>query len=126
MPRRTRAYAVALIAALVVFVAVSAAWIFSLRLGPQMGLEGGAMVVFVPAYLVLLTAVWLVVRAFARMCWTLTNLLAVTIIVPLVLVVSDCGPIACFVPGPRRMSGWFIVGGLPLIALAHHFVLERS
>jgi hypothetical protein len=75
---------------------------------------------------VLLTAVWLVVRAFARVRWTLTNLLAVTIIVPLVLVMSDCGPVACFVPGPHRMSGWFIVGGLPLIALAHHFVLEHS
>jgi len=126
MRRRARANILAPIAASVVFLIVSALWIVSLRLGPRMGLEGGAMVLFVPAYLVILTAVWFVVRAVARIRWRPTNILAVAIIVPLVLVISDCGPIACFVPGPHRMSGWFIVVGLPAIALTHHFVLNRS
>ena len=126
MRRRARANIFALTAAFVAFLAISALWIVDLRLGPTMGLEGGAMVLFVPAYLVILTAVWFVVRAVARVRWRLGNVLAVTIIVPLVLVMADCGPVACFVPGPHRMSGWFIVLGLPLIALAHHFVLDRS
>ncbi len=124
--RRTRAHFLGLIAAFAVFIAVSLLWIVTLRLGPKMGLEGGAMVLYVPAYLFILALVWFAVRYVARVRWRLTNVLAVTIVVPLVMVMADCGPIACFLPGPQRMSGWFVVVGLPLVALAHHFVLDRS
>jgi hypothetical protein len=36
-----------------------------------------------------------------------------------------CGPVACFVPGPGLYMGWFLVGGVALAGLAHHFVRER-
>ncbi len=126
MRARARAHTRALIAAFVTFLVVDALWVVTLRLGPRMGLEAGALVLFVPVYLFILGLVWFAVRYVARVRWRVTNVLAVTVIVPLVLVMADCGPIACFVPGPDQMSGWFVVVGLPLIALAHHFVLDRS
>jgi hypothetical protein len=40
-------------------------------------------------------------------------------------VIGYCGPVACFAPGPSRLMGWFVLGGVAIAALLHHLVLNR-
>lgn len=126
-PMRARLWA--LIAALAALVAVSALWIVHLRLGPRLdGFTGGPMVVFVPFFLLVATGLWLAVRAVlhGRVHWRALTVLAAAVALTLVLIVLYCGPAACFVPGPNRLLGWFVVGGAGLAALVHHLVLEAT
>jgi hypothetical protein len=128
MKRPARAHVLSLLAALVTIIAVSALWIVNLRMGPPLeAWTGGATVILIPLGLVILTAVWLVVRGLlhGRVHWRAVTVLAATILVPLAVVVVNCGPVACFVPGrPDYAAGWFIVGGVALTALVHHLVLN--
>jgi hypothetical protein len=130
MKRPARAHVFSLLAALATIVAVSALWIVNLRLGPPLeAWTGGATVILIPIGLVILTAGWLVVRGLlhGRVHWRAVTVLAVTILVPLAVVVVTCGPVACFEPGrPNYAAGWFVVGGVALTALVHHIVLNAT
>jgi hypothetical protein len=125
MKRPLRAHAYALIGALMVLVLVSALWIVNLRRGPALdGFTGGPMVIFVPFFLLIVTGLWLAVRAMlhGRVHWR-----GLTVVVAaLAPVILYCGPVACFAPGPNRLMGWFVVLGVALAALVHHIVLEAS
>lgn len=128
MRRSARAHIVALIAALGTIVAVSALWIVNLRMGPRLdGFTAGPMVVFVPFGIVLLTAFWLIARGLlhGRVRWRAATALAAAGALALVIVAGYCGPVACFMAGPNRLMGWFLVGGVALAALAHQLVLDR-
>ncbi|SDB13543.1 hypothetical protein SAMN02982931_01019 [Bauldia litoralis] len=118
----------ALAAALVVIIAVSALWIVNLRMGPPLeAFTGGAMVIYLPAMLLILTVLWVVLRAL----FVGGRALAVWMpfvggaVLALIVVVANCGPTRCFVPGNERLLGWFAVGGAGLAALTHHLVLRR-
>ena len=129
MRRPARAHVMAVNAALVAFVVVSALWIVNLRIGPSpKGLIAGATLAFVPFGLAILTPIWFLIRAatHGRLRWRVLTVLAVTIVVPLAIVTVYCGPTACFAPGPPHyLMGWFLIGGVALIALFHHLVLNR-
>ncbi len=128
MLRPVLAHISALAAALGVIVVVSALWIVNLRMGPKLdAFAAGPILVFLPAMLLGLTAIWVILRAiFARghglAAWMAFGGGAV---LGLIVVVGYCGPTACFVPGSERLMGWFAVGGTGLAALAHHLVLAR-
>ena len=126
MRRTARAHIAALVAAFLTILAVGALWIVNLRMGPKLGLEGGAMVVFLPLMLLLATALWLIVRGVlhGRVRWTAIKVVVASLALAYVVVAVDCGPIACFAPGPDRLLGWFLVGGVALTAFVHHMVLN--
>ncbi|MEX0852534.1 MAG: hypothetical protein WD036_04520 [Bauldia sp.] len=127
MKRTVGSHVVALIAALAVIVAVSAAWIVNLRMGPRLdGFTAGPMVIFVPFGILILTAVWLIVRGVlhGRVRWTAIKVGLASLGLATIGVAVGCGPIACFAPGPDRLMGWFLVGGVALTALVHHVVLN--
>ena len=119
--------ALALLATFLVIVAVSAAWIVNLRMGPPLeGLAAGATVLFVPMVIVVLTAGWLIVRGVlhGRVRWRAVTVLAVAVAVSFALIAVNCGPVACFRAGPPNyLAGWFTLVGVPLAALVHHVVL---
>jgi hypothetical protein len=120
------AHILALIAAFATIVAVSALWIVNLRLGPPLGgWVAGPMVIFVPVFLLILLAVWLLVRAAlqGRIRWRSSTVALATLIPSIAIVVLNCGPTACFAPGNDRLLGWFVVGGVVVAALVHHLVL---
>jgi hypothetical protein len=126
--RSARAHIFALLGAFLAIVAVSALWIVNLRLGPPLdGWTAGPMVVFVPAFILILTAVWLLVRAalHGRVHWRKRTVILATLIPALIVVVLQCGPVACFTPGNDRLLGWFVVLGVVIAALVHHLVLNR-
>jgi hypothetical protein len=129
MKRPLRAHILALIAALATIVAVSALWIVNLWLGPPLdGWVAGPMVIFVPAFLLILLAVWLVVRAVLQswIHWRSSTVALATLIPSVGIVVLNCGPTACFAPGNERLLGWFVVGGVVFAALVHHLVLALA
>jgi hypothetical protein len=126
--RPARAHILALIAALAAIIATSALWVVNLRLGPPLdGWVAGPMVVFVPAIVLILSAIWLLVRAVlhGRVRWRSSSVLAATLGLSLVVVLFTCGPIACFTPGNNRLLGWFVAGGVAIAGLVHHLVLNR-
>jgi hypothetical protein len=127
--RPARAHVFALIATFVAIVAVSALWIVNLRSGPPLdGWVAGPMVIFVPAFILILAAVWLLVRAVlhGRVRWRKRTVVLATLIPALIIVVVNCGPVSCFTPGNNnRLLGWFVVGGVVIAALVHHLVLNR-
>jgi hypothetical protein len=116
-----------LVAAFLAIVVVTFGWIVNLRMGPRLeGFTGGPMALFVPLALLLLTAGWLILRGVlhGRVHWGVLGVLVVTAVATLVIVAVTCGPVACFVPGTsNRLAGWFLVLGVPLVALVHHLVL---
>jgi len=125
--RPARAHVFALIAAFVAIVAVSAMWIVNLKLGPRLdGWTGGPMVIFVPLVLIILTAIWLVIRGVlhGRVLWRVSTVALATFIPTLIIVIVNCGPIACFTPGNERLMGWFVAGGMVGVSLIHHLVLN--
>jgi hypothetical protein len=119
------AHSIAIAAAFLAIVAATAAWIANLRAGPKLGLEAGAMVVIVPLALLVLTAIWLVVRAMlgGRQRWGALGATTICAVLAYVIVALTCGPVACFQAGPNRAMGWFLVGGVALAALVHHVLL---
>jgi hypothetical protein len=123
--RPAAAHSVAIGAVILVIVGVSAAWIASLRSGPKLGLEAGAMVIMVPLALAVLTAMWLVAWAMigGRLRLGAIGMTAVAAILAFAVVAFTCGPVACFQAGPNRGVGWFLVGGVALAALVHHVLL---
>lgn len=126
MKRRLSAHIFALIAAFAAIVAVSALWIVNLRVGPPLdGWVAGPMVIFVPAFIVILLVVWLVMRAISQswVRWRTATVVLATLILSTALVILNCGPVACFAPGNERLLGWFVIGGLVIAALIHHLVL---
>lgn len=127
MQRSLGAHLFALIAAFAVVVAVSALWIANLRLGPPLdGWVAGPMVIFVPAFVGGFLVVWLITRTALqrRIPWRGSTVALSTLLPSTALVVLNCGPTACFVPGnSNRLLGWFVVGGVVVAALVHHFVL---
>lgn len=126
MKRPLSAHILALIAGLATVVATSALWIVSLRLGPPLdGWVAGPMVIFVPALVLILLTVWLLVRAalHGRIRWRISTVALATLLPAVAVVVLNCGPTACFVPGNDRLLGWFVVGGVVAAALIHHVVL---
>lgn len=128
MKRPALAHILALAAALLAVLAASALWIVNLRLGPPLdGWTAGPMVIFVPVFLLIVTIVWLAIRAalHGRIAWHATTVLVGSLVLSIVLVIGYCGPLACFTPGNNRLMGWFVVGGLASAALVHHIVLNR-
>jgi hypothetical protein len=126
MKRPLSAHIFALIGALATVVATSALWVVNLRLGPPLdGWVAGPMVIVVPAFVLILLAVWLLVRAalHGRIRWRISTVALATLIPSAVVVILNCGPTACFTPGNDRLLGWFVVGGVVAAALVHHLVL---
>ncbi|MCC6981899.1 MAG: hypothetical protein IT535_01380 [Bauldia sp.] len=119
------AHVVALIAALEIVVLTSLAWAATLRAGPPLGLDGGAILLFMPLGLLILFGMWLVVRFLLvrRFRWTILAVLAVTLVLGYLIVAASCGPVACFTATPNRHMGWFLVLGIALAAAAHHLAL---
>lgn len=125
--RPARAHLWALIAAFIAILAVSSLWIVNLRMGPPLdGFTGGPMVIFVPVFVLFLTGMWFAARGVlhGRVHWRAITVLVVALVFAYAVVVVYCGPVACFAPGPNRLMGWFVVGGVALAALVHHLVLE--
>jgi hypothetical protein len=117
-------HGLAILAALLVVVATTALWIVNLRMGPPMeGFTGGPMALSLPILLLVLTVVWVVIRSVAGLRWSALSVFLASAIAAYVLAAIWCGPVACFVPGPNRLMGWFLVGGIAIAALAHHLVL---
>ena len=128
MQRPVLANISAIAAAFLAIIAVSALWIVNLRMGPRLeGFTGGAMVIMVPVALLILTAIWIILRALFGRQRAIAPWLALAggAVIGLVAVVANCGVTACFVPGSERLAGWFVVGGTGLAALVHHIVLSR-
>jgi hypothetical protein len=126
--RPARAHIFALMAAFLAIVAASALWIVNLRSGPRLdGFTGGAMVIFVPFFLLIVFGVWLAIRGalHGRMAWKTVTVLIGSLILASLFVIGYCGPVACFTPGSNRLMGWFVLGGAVLAALVHHLVLNR-
>lgn len=126
MKRPLSAQIFALIAALATVVATSALWIVNLRLGPPLdGWVAGPMVIFLPAFVLILLAVWLLFRAalHGRIRWRISTVALATLVMSVAVVIVNCGPTACFTPGNDRLLGWFVVGGVVAAALIHHLVL---
>lgn len=129
MKRPVWAHILALLAAFLAIVAVSALWILNLRIGPPLGgWVAGPMIIYIPAVLLIMTGLWLIVRAIVhgRMHWRALTVGLFAFVLSFVTVVVTCGPIACFMPGPDRLLGWFVVGGVTVIALVHHLVLNKA
>lgn len=127
MRHPARAHIFALLGAFLAVVAVSALWIVNLRLGPRLeGLSGGPMVIFVPFVLLIFVAFWLIIRGLlgGRVKWRVSTVLLATLVMSGIVVVFTCGPISCFTPGTDRLLGWFVVGGVAITALIHHFILN--
>ena len=122
-PRPARAHIAAALTALVVAVAASAAWLVWYKTFPRGtgfdDLSGlfGALTIFG------LSVLWLVLRAIVPVARTALMAVVVAAVLTAIVVVMMCGPVACFVPGPERLLGWFVVVGVAVAALLHHLVL---
>ena len=127
MKRPARAHVLSLLAAFVTILIVSALWIVNLRMGPRLdGFTGGPMVIFGPFFLLIMTGLWLGVRAVlhGRVHWSVLTVAVATLVLAYVITAVYCGPVACFQPGPNRLMGWFVVLGVAAAALVHQVVLE--
>ena len=111
------AYLVAIGAALLAIVVISAIWIVFLRTGPQLDAwVAGPMILAVPVALMVLMAMWLIARAaLARwITWTTVRVLAGSrLSLPISPQRITCGPIACFQALPSFGVGWFLVRWRP-------------
>lgn len=125
MRRNPLAPIVSLIAAAEIIVLASLAWLANLRNGPTFGLESGAILLFMPLALVIIFAMWLVLRflLLRHLPWPALLVLAASLVLGYLMVAASCGPVECFQPGPNRMMGWYLVLGVAGAALAHHFAL---
>jgi hypothetical protein len=123
--RPFQAHVWSLLAALVVVIAVSAAWLAWYKTFPRGTGFDDLTGIVVPFGLLILVGLWLVIRALAhgRVVWGLATVVGAALALTYVLTAIYCGPLACFTPGPSRLMGWFLVGGAVLAALAHHLVL---
>ncbi|CAN5313419.1 hypothetical protein BH10PSE9_BH10PSE9_18430 [soil metagenome] len=122
-----RAHLAAVAASIVVVIVVSALWLIHFKTYPRgTGFDDLSGVV-VPFALLGLTALWLVVRALleGRLRWRVVTVFIVALAFALAPVLLYCGPVACFMPGPQKYMGWFLVLGVAVAALAHHVVLLR-
>jgi hypothetical protein len=118
----------AIFAAFAAVAAVSIGWLVHLRMSPRFdGFTAGPMVLGVPAALAGLTIIWLLARGLAEGStrWNIAVVLIAGTAFAYAVVAMMCGPVACFMPGANRLLGWFIVGGVALAAVAHHFVRDR-
>lgn len=125
MKRVALPHAVSVIAALEVIALASLAWVVNVRSGPPIGPRSGVIVVFMPLALLILFAMWMVLRfvILRRIAWPAYLVLAVAIVVGYLIVAASCGPTACFVPGPNRFMGWYLVLGVAGAAFVHHLAL---
>jgi hypothetical protein len=125
--RPARAHVAAIAASAVVVVAVSALWLMHFRTYPGGSGFDDLSSVYVPFALLGLSALWLVVRALleGRFRWRVVTVFIVSLAFALAPVLIYCGPVACFIPGPQKYMGWFLVIGVAVAALAHHIVLGR-
>lgn len=114
-------------AAFAAIIAVTTLWVVNLRYGPRLdAFTAGAMLIAMPVLLVLVTALWVVIRAlFARRRFGPVATFFAGATLACAVIVGYCGPTACFVSNANRMIGWFVVLGTALAALAHHAVLDR-
>ncbi len=119
-----KAHLLALVAAFAVVIVVVGLWIVALRMGPRMdSFVAGPMIIAAPFLLVAGIFLWLCLRAGIWIRWTALTVLGVSFGFAVIAVALICGPTACFTPGPNRMMGWFVVGGVAAAALAHHLAL---
>ena len=126
--RAARAFLLAALAEFLVLFAVIGLWLLNLRLGPPFENSPNAqLLAVVPMLLLTLGIVWLALRFGMRRSinWTPATVAAGAGSFGFVAIAFSCGPGACFVPGEYRLLGWFVVGGIVLAALAHHFVYVR-
>ncbi len=122
------AYLIAIGAALLAIIIVSAVWIGFLRTGPQLDAWiAGPMILAVPAALVVLNAMWLLLRAaLARfVAWTLPRVALASIVLAYVATGITCGPVACFQALPSFRAGWFLVIGAAIAAIVHHVTFRQ-
>jgi hypothetical protein len=121
MKNPATAHAVAIGAAVLVVLLASAFWMVEAEGASVVGLTVG----MIALVLVGLETLWLVVRALLerRVRWRVVTVVIVAAVFALAPVLLYCGPTACFTPGPNRLVGWFIVGGVAFAALLHHLVL---
>ena len=127
MKRPIGAHLLALLAALVVVVAVSAVWLMHFKSYPRGTGFDGLTGIFVPFVLLVLSGLWLLVRTLLhrRVRWRTVTVAITALAFALAPVILNCGPTACFTPGPEKMMGWFVVIGVVLAALVHHVLLAR-
>lgn len=126
--RVVRAFLLSVLAEFLVLFAVIALWILNLRLGPPIeGFSGGPLLALVPMLLLTLGIVWIALRFGMRRSinWTPGTVAAAAGGFGFVAIAFSCGPGACFMPGEYRLLGWFVVGGIVLAALVHHWVYVR-
>jgi hypothetical protein len=125
MNRAGLAHSIAVIAALEAIVLTSVAWVVNLRGGPRLGLEAGAVAIFLPLGLLVLFGMWLVLRfiLLRRLAWNALLAVAAALALGYLVVAASCGPTACFTASPNRYMGWFLVLGAASAALLHHLVL---
>ncbi len=125
--RPLHAHVLAGLAALALVVAVGALWLLHYRSYPRGTGFDDLTGVFVPFVLLILTGLWLIIRALLehRLRWRSLTVFITALAFALAPVVLYCGPVACFAPGPNRFMGWFVVIGVALGALVHHLVLKR-
>jgi hypothetical protein len=126
--RNVQAFVLALIAEFVVLFAVIGLWLLTLRFGPPPENSPNAQLLgVVPMLLLSLGIVWQAIRFGMRRSidWTPATVATGAAGFGFVAIAFSCGPGACFLPGEYRLMGWFVVGGIILAALAHHYVYVR-
>jgi hypothetical protein len=126
--RIARAFLLSVLAEFIVLFAVIGLWILNLRLGPPVeGSPAAPLLAVVPLLLLTLGIVWIALRFGMRRSvnWTPATVAAAAGGFGVVATVFSCGASACFVPGEYRLLGWFVVGGIVLAALVHHWVYVR-
>jgi hypothetical protein len=126
--RNLQAFLLALIAEFAVLLGVIGLWIVNLRLGgPVENSPDAPLLGVMPMMLLSLGIVWLALRFGMRRSidWTTTTVATGAASFGFVATAFSCGSGACFLPGEYRLFGWFVVGGIVLAALVHHFVYVR-
>ena len=122
------AHVVAIGAAVLGIMVVSALWIVFLRTIPQLDAwVAGPLVVAVPFALVVALVMWLIVRGLAarRVRWNAALVLAISAVITYVATAITCGPISCFRALPSFYVGWFLVIGSATVALIHHITINH-
>ena len=128
MNRSGTAHPLALGAAFLVIAVATLCWLAWFKSYPRGTGFDDLSGVAVPFALIGLTALWLIVRALlhGRVQWRTITVVVVAFAFALAPVIIYCGPVACFAPGPSKFMGWFIVIGVAVAALAHHWALEAA
>jgi hypothetical protein len=124
--RKTRAFLLAALAEFLVLFAVIGLW--NLNIGWDAPVGSLPLLGVVPMLLLTLGSVWLALRFGMRRSikWTPGTVATAAGSFGFVAVAFSCGAAgACFLPGEFRLLGWFVVGGIVLAALAHHYVYVR-